>query len=168
MKPLAERYETYSRERKAEIDKELKAAGLSPMGVNSLYALKEGKRIATLEEFATASDEVMSGLAEVGIKHRREQSARARKPRGKVGEDGEPLSQIIGRLALSGDQEESAKELWSNFYGELDGLLLKPVETQHPSDLKKLAYEYGAEGGRKRITFGRFQNRVSAYRKKSR
>ena len=109
----------------------------------------------------------MSENAEFGFKHRKEQSARARKPRGKVGEGGETLSQIIGRLAQSGDQEESAKALWLKLYGELDGQQLNPVEKQHPSDLNKSAYEYDGANGRKRITFGRFQSVVSSFRKKS-
>lgn len=168
MKPLKEKYDDYVRKRTTEIDAALRDAGLPPMGVNWLHPSADAYRgaILTFENYAATSDEAMSGLANAGFKHRKEQSDKAKKPRGKVGEDEETLSEIIGRLALCGDQEESAKALWRKFYGELDRLLLDPVEKEHPTELQKSSYEYTPDKGRrKKITFGYFAGVVSAFRK---
>lgn len=104
---------------------------------------------------------------EFATKYRQEQSCRARKPRGKVTEDGETISAIIGKLALSGEQEESATELWPSLFAELDLRHLNPREKNDPKDPRRSVIEYdNAKSERKAITFGRFANIVTNYRKK--
>lgn len=102
--------------------------------------------------------------------YRKDQSVRARLPRGKINDKGETIKGIVESLAASrAHEEESAKELWPKFYSELDERNLDPVESPHSADLNKAAYEYDFDGSRKRITFGRFATIVSNCRtKKSR
>jgi hypothetical protein len=105
----------------------------------------------------------------VGINHKETQRLRAKKPRSKLSEDGQSIHSIIERLALSpGHRDETVMELWPSFFHELDNAKLRPREINHP-DPKKRAYNYKpSNGGRTSITYGRFANLVSEFRKKSR
>lgn len=144
----------------------------------SVIPAEKALRLAAIGEFAAAGrifrDLVNGGgipaiirkFAQLGTRYSQTQRERAGKPRGKVSENGETIDQIIGRIA-SVNREESAKQLWTRFFGELDGLHLEPNELDHLTDPKKSAYEYtGANGDRKSISFGQFANVVSAYRKR--
>jgi len=96
------------------------------------------------------------------------QRRRAKKPRGKVTEDGRTLDQVIEQLvSKTGSRDYSAPELWSPFYAELDQLELDPKD-MNPGNMKKAFYSYEFGTERKTITYRRFANLVSKYRKKSR
>lgn len=99
----------------------------------------------------------------MGKKHSQSQSRKARRPRGKVSDDGETIRDVIRRIA-SREPDEGAKALWPRFLGELDRRQLDPVEEGHPTDEKKSAVKYdNVDGERKSMTFGRFEKVVSAY-----
>lgn len=90
---------------------------------------------------------------------RENQSIKAKKLRSKINE-------LIKNLALSNEHiDESAKQLWTHFFSELDASEFDPEEIDHNTDLSKSAYEYNFLDKRKRITFGRFANIVSKCRK---
>jgi len=92
------------------------------------------------------------------------QSKRARKPRGKVGDEGQTLNQVIGALALN-HPELTAKELWPHCFAQLDELGLCPKEIPYGSGLRKSAYLYDTSRRTRRITFGQFSNVVSKTRR---
>ena len=76
------------------------------------------------------------------------------------------IQKLIEKLALSKEHNaESAKQLWTHFFYELEASEFDPEEINNMTDLSKSAYEYNFLGKRKRITFGRFANIVSNYRK---
>lgn len=96
------------------------------------------------------------------------QSARAKKPRGKIGEGGETtISNLIKTLATASEyKDDTAKELWGHFYSRLDELHLDPKETENPAEPAKGTIEYDAASGKRgKITFGRFANSVAENRK---
>ena len=167
MSSMKEKYEEYYNERLANIDKELISAGLRPFGVNRLAHMMSGIPLPlSFEEFAESFAGVLYEGFRANVANGVAQSQRARKPRVKVGDDGETIRDIIGTLALANEyREESARKLWNRFYGELDSLALNPKETTHESgDFNKLAYEYDFNSSRRKITFGRFAVIVSAVR----
>lgn len=139
--------------------------------------VEKALRLAAIGEFAAAGrifrNLLIEGgtqafnkkLAGFGIRSRKAQSERAKKPRGKVSDDGETINQIICRLALS-NKEALAKELWPKLFSELEDLGLNPEEEGHPSDLKKIRYLYDFNDRQKPITFGQFAKVVSKHRKK--
>ncbi len=92
------------------------------------------------------------------------QSKRAQKPRGKVGDEGQTLNQVIAALALK-YPELTAKELWCHFFAKLDELGLSPEEIPYGPGSTKSAYAYDTSRGMKRITFGQFRNVVSNARR---
>lgn len=101
--------------------------------------------------------------------YRRNQSEKARKPRGTISDTGKTINGIIGDLADRKDEVDDflpAKELWTSFMGELDMLGLDPIEKPHPTDLKKSTIEYLTLTGRKQITYGRFEAALSHSRAK--
>ena len=96
------------------------------------------------------------------------QRRRAKKPRGRVTDDGKTLRQIIETLVAKPESRDlSAPELWPRLYAELDQLDLDPKEI-NPGKLKKAACSYQFNSKRKRITYRRFANLVSEFRNKSR
>jgi hypothetical protein len=104
-----------------------------------------------------------------GINHKEAQRLRAKKPRRKLTEEGQDIHSIIARLALSPEhRDEFAKELWFPFFDKLAEARLRPKEIDH-LDPKKRAYNYTpSNGGETSMTYGRFANLVSKFRKKSR
>jgi hypothetical protein len=98
----------------------------------------------------------------IGEQCRDAQSKRAKKPRGKVADNGETIDQVIQKLALNPQhRRDTAKELWTHF-GQLlreNDLDLKEIE-----DPEKLTYEYDFKNGRKKITFRGFEGVVSKVR----
>ncbi len=108
--------------------------------------------------------------ADSGKKHNAAQKEKAKKPRGKLdigyGEDkAMTINQVIGKLARCREfKEDTARELWSRFYGILDDdLQLDPEVIEH-SDWKKSTYKYNYKDGEKSITGGHFSDVVGEYR----
>lgn len=90
---------------------------------------------------------------------RENQSIKAKKLRSQIKE-------LVKNLALSNEHNaESAKQLWTHFFSELEASEFDPEEINHMTDLSKSAYEYNFLEKRKRITFGRFANMISDCRK---
>jgi hypothetical protein len=104
-----------------------------------------------------------------GVNFSRTQRLRAKKPRGKVNDDNVRIEQIIERLALNPEhRDETAKELWPHFFHELEEAKFRPVDDPR-LDPRKMSYRYkGSDGSEGGITFRRFANIVSRFRKKSR
>jgi hypothetical protein len=109
---------------------------------------------------------ILSGRdAAIGRNTRRTQSEKAKKSRGKVGDDGTTINEIIGGLALMrAHRELTAKELWPHFFDALNQRGLDPSDEDNREDWKKSAYEYAFKDGRKQITGGQFANVVSDFR----
>lgn len=109
--------------------------------------------------------------AMMGKNFSRNQSEKAKKPRGKVSDDGKTMTinEIIGQLTRSPEHIDElgdvrAKGLWPLLFSELASRHLHPEEISHSSDLRKTRYLYDFGDGRKTITFGQFSNVVSYYR----
>jgi hypothetical protein len=120
--------------------------------------------VSTTLSFPKFEDDVL--LAE---DFKRNQSEKARKPRGTISETGETISAIIGDLAARKDAWGDflpTRELWPALIGELDQRELDPHEREHATDPKKSALEYDTGTRRTQITYGRFQNAIAAHRKK--
>jgi hypothetical protein len=102
-----------------------------------------------------------------GLKYRHAQSERARRPRGRLTDEGETMSEVVRRLALKPERRnDTAWELWSHLHAELDDLRLAPQLIDNP-ELGKSFCTYDFKDGRKKITFGQFANLVSGARSKS-
>ena len=131
--------------------------------MNALTLLQEGMKAGMEAKIAA-----MSPLAESGLKFLEAQADRARKPRGKITEDGETIGSIIKNLALSVEnQGESAKSLWPRLYAELEERGLAPQDIDgNGSDLRTTKYLYFANDERRSITFRQFANCVSDSRKR--
>jgi len=97
---------------------------------------------------------------DMGNRYSKHQSSNAQKSRVKVGDDGDTIKDIIGKLALSRVHEDkSAKELWSHFYSALDERDMDPKEENN-----QITYDF--KNNRRPITFRRFANVCADYRKK--
>jgi len=135
--------------------------------VSILAQFQEATRLGPVDGLALLTDTEHAKTATIGANNRVGQSKKAKLLRGKVGDDGETNSQIIGRLALAGEYRElSAKELLMHYISELDRLELDPDETHAGDDWTKLVIEYSFKDGRKQITGGQFAKVVSDYRTK--
>lgn len=94
------------------------------------------------------------------------QKEKARKPRDRVGLDGETLGEIIEGLALQKDRLGDylpAMELWEEFVSSLDAEGLDPKEEPDLDDTRKTRVWYG-EAPKKKISVGTFCNRISKIR----
>lgn len=108
----------------------------------------------------------MQPLVKIGKKFKKTQSTKAKKSRGKLTDEGDTMSDIIRKLAISEKySEESAKDLWGHMFAKLDELSLNPEEFY--GDSKKATYSYDFKSARKQIAFGTFSNNVSRFRKES-
>jgi hypothetical protein len=124
------------------------------------------ERIRNQKSFECELENVAEELASLPVI--KAQQRRAKKPRGRVTDDGKTLPQIVETLLAKPESRVlSAPELWSHLYAELDQLDLDPREI-NPGNLKQAAYTYQFNNKRKPITYRRFANRVSEFRKKSR
>jgi hypothetical protein len=105
---------------------------------------------------------------EHGDRFIRRQSELARRPRGRVSSESETtIGDVVARLALREDQigdHLPARDLWSQFYGELDGLGLDPEEKDAGDGA---AIEYDFRTGRRTMTFANFKSAVSRARAKA-
>lgn len=115
------------------------------------------------------NDQRVTQNVEIGLRARAAQQQRARRPRGKITDDGKTLLEVIAVLVPRAELELSAKQIWPRLYAKLDELGLEPQEVPHPSGLERSAYIYTlADGHTRRITYGRFANLVAQVRKISR
>lgn len=95
-----------------------------------------------------------------GIAYAERQRERARKPRAKVSDDGDTVSDILSQMMANAEfQSLSAKEAWAAFIGKLDLLNLNPTDTDDGC-----AYDT-PDGKRRKMGFRTFQNRWSKARK---
>ena len=93
------------------------------------------------------------------------QRRRAQKPRGRIGNEGETLDEIIRELALKpACLDLTAMELWPHLFAELDRHTSVAAHESHP-DIRKWHYEYDFNGHTKTITFGRFATIVAEARR---
>ena len=136
--------------------------------VSFLARLKGAVELGPESGLALLTDTQHAGRVKKGKNYGQHQSGIASNNRGKVGDNGKTINEIIGVLAMATEHQElSAKELWNHFLAELDCLLLEPKEIPHESgDLKKMKCEYDFKGGRKSIGFGQFQTVVGRYKKR--
>jgi hypothetical protein len=104
-----------------------------------------------------------------GIEHKDAQRLRAKRPRPKTTEGSQTVHSIVKQLALSSEhRDETAWELWPLFSQKLDDAESSPEEHYH-SDRKKSSYTYEPSNGTMAsMTFGRFANLISEFRRKSR
>ena len=109
---------------------------------------------------------VAAPIFRIGLSHKEAQRLRAKKPRSKFTENGQSIERIIEQLALNPEhRDETANELWNHFFQKLDEAKLRPKEEIH-TDPRKRAYSYRPSNGTvTSITYGRFANLVSKYRR---
>lgn len=133
-----------------------------------LARLKGAVELGPESGLALLTDPQHAGRVKKGKNYGQHQSGIASNNRGKIGDNGKTINEIIGVLAMATEHQElSAKELWNHFLAELDCLLLEPKEIPHESgDLKKMKCEYDFKGGRKSIGFGQFQTVVGRCKKR--
>jgi hypothetical protein len=94
------------------------------------------------------------------------QRKRARKPRGKIGDNGETVGQIIEDLALQPRTRELAvKALWTHFFSELERHVSVQPDESH-TDMRKWCYKYDFNGKGKTICYGTFANKIKEARSK--
>jgi hypothetical protein len=105
-------------------------------------------------------------MYQAGLNHKEAQRLRACKPRGRVGEDGRNMEQIVHTLANRPEhRDETARELWPHLFAELEELGVSPSEIDH-IDFRKRCYTYEFKNRQKKITVGQFANLVSRARKR--
>lgn len=109
------------------------------------------------------SETMAASTYAIGESARSEQSKRAKKPRGKITEDGRTLSQMVENLVKQ-CPEETAKELWPRLWGVLDEAGLDPKEICEGSHGP--SYQYRFYDGQKQLSFHRFECILSDARKK--
>ena len=141
--------------------------------IGTLAWIWEARQLGEEKGLALLTDDHLAAQVIKGKKYREHQSRIAKKPRGRVGDDGETMSEIIDSLTgveYNEEMEEfvelSVKDIWMHFWSKLDGKGLNPKEVEHPTDLRKNYIEYDFQGERKSITYGRFANRVTKHPKK--
>jgi hypothetical protein len=153
----------YKDEKNPTVSRSLMPDGIC-FDILDLAKFQEAVRLGKEAGLSLLTDPDHAKHVTMGEGYSRQQSDKASKPRGKVSDDGETIGDIIGKIAVNAPKE-SAKELWTRFYGELDRLNLDPREVNHPTDLKKSVIEYNdAKSKRRKITFGQFAKVVSTFR----
>jgi hypothetical protein len=106
----------------------------------------------------------MAPVVTMGLRHQEAQRQRAQRSRVKVTEDGQTVRQVVEELARKPEhQQDSAPQLWRHFFAKLDQLGLDPSEVTCP-DPAKTYYQYFYRDKRRKMTYGRFANLVSALR----
>lgn len=124
------------------------------------------ERIRNLRSFECELENAAEEVASLPLVEA--QRTRSRRPRGKVTEEGKTLNEVIEALVRRPEHLFlSAPELWPPLCAELDRVELRPREL-NSGNLKKSAYSYEFKDRTKKITYRRFANLVSKYRKKSR
>jgi len=101
----------------------------------------------------------------LGMKTSQNQKERAAKPRGKVGDNDETVSDIIQDLLNKPEyRAQSAKELWPHFLSSLKDHGLDPELGRAGA----VWYNSSSRSGRRQMALPTFANKVSQLRKKSR
>jgi hypothetical protein len=160
MKSLDELYREYLDKRRRDADKALADKGLEPVGLNHLrYDLVELPPLIDIHAFAVMLDRVKDETTKPHIAqslaHSKTQTARAKKPRGKVTEK-KTVGEIIARLVRN-NPDETAKELWQRFIDQLKADELQPDQ----SESGPMLVVFDGLQGQKEMAFSTFQNRVS-------
>lgn len=115
---------------------------------------------------ALLTDPDHAKTAKIGANNRIGQTEKAKLLRGKVGEDGKTINEIIEELAVMPDHRNyTAKEIWNPFISALKERDLEPEENETSSEWTKWTICYDYKEGRKTITGGRFANVVYEARK---
>lgn len=119
------------------------------------------------DAYRLVAEALAAPIFELGMKTRGAQRARAKKPRGRVTDEGTTVAQLIERLvSRPGNGDKTAKELWPVLFSVLDELRLDPKEIIDHSG--KPSYRYCDVNGRDRhLSLRRFQNLTSQARKKN-
>lgn len=113
------------------------------------------ERIRNQKPFEAELESVAEEFASLSLV--KAQRSRAKRPRGKVTDDGKTLDQVIESLLTRAEHgDSSASELWPALFSELDRLQLAPKDANHPTDPRKSAYSCGFDGQTRRISYGRF------------
>lgn len=112
--------------------------------------------------------DTMNPLAEMGFNSSASQRKKAKNKRGKIGDGGETLNEIIVNLA---DQHnnEMPREIWPHLFSKLQELGVNPSEVPYATDSKKRKYRYDTNSPdklAKTISFGRFETVISTHRNK--
>jgi hypothetical protein len=104
-------------------------------------AMTEAVRIERIRNQKPFESELENAAEEFGsLQVIEAQRRRARRPRGKVTDDGKTLNQVIEILVSNPEYLYlSAPELWAHLFAELDLLLLDPREIPHQKSSKKSA-----------------------------
>jgi hypothetical protein len=167
MKSLDESYRAYLDKRRRDADKALADKGLEPVGLNHLrYDLVKLPPLVDKDVFAVAlvevKEEQFKALKKATAPHiakslaySKTQTARAKKPRGKLDEN-KTIGEIIARL-VHNNPGETAKELWQQFIGQLTADGLEPRESKS----EPLLVVYEGPKGQKKMAFRTFENKVS-------
>jgi hypothetical protein len=113
------------------------------------------------------SETLFAPIYKSHLEYRNAQSKRARRPRGRLTDDGPTMPKVVRRLALKPERrDDTARELWPHLVAELDDLGLAPQSTDS-IEFRNSFCTYDFKDGRKQITFGQFANLVSGARSKS-
>lgn len=108
--------------------------------------------------------------ANMGARHSKEQSEKAKRPRGKITDRGETISDIIDRLACAKDElgdHIPAPSLWEPLFAALQDAGAEPVEKRNNGEPRKSSYSYTPDAEKtKSISRGRFETRIAECRKK--
>lgn len=160
MKSLDERYRAYLDERRRDADKALADKGLEPVGLNHLrYDLIKLPALIDRNDFADMLDQVKEETTKPHIAQSlafsKTQTARAKKPRGKLVEN-KTIGGIIEKVVRN-HPGETAKELWQPFINQLEAYGLQP----HESTSGPILVQYEVQTSQRQMTFRTFQNRVS-------
>lgn len=130
------------------------------------WALHENPLPRRSEAFAVVNDFITTKLAHGALRYNELQRNKARKPRGKVSEDGETLSDVVAALITRPELKDAKlSELWDHLHGELDRHHLSPRDIEHTTDQRKDCYEYTTHHGVKTIRRATFYNLVSKIKK---
>jgi hypothetical protein len=106
------------------------------------------------------NDSMIAHAATAGLKHREAQRRRAQRPRVKVTDDGQTIGQMVEQLIRNPEhKDETARELWPQFYAALDKLGLDPQEVPYSDTYK---YTFGKK--QRKMSYRQFANIVSASR----
>jgi hypothetical protein len=110
------------------------------------------------------NESLAAPIYETGLRHKTAQQRRARKPRGRFGDDSVTMLQVVHALARQPEhREQTARELWPHLFAKLEKLGVDPVE-EVDRDPRKAHYTYDFNHMRKKVTFGHFSNLVSQVR----
>ena len=159
MKSLDERYRAYLDERNRDADKALADKGLEPVGLNHLrYDLIKLPPLIDRNDFADMLDQVKDETTKPHIAQSlafsKTQTARAKKPRGKLDEN-KTIGDIIEKVVRN-HPGETAKELWKPFIDQLEAYGRQP----HESTSGPILVQYEVQKGQKEMKFRTFQNNV--------